>query len=126
MRRKIFLAYLAVQALVIMVVVALFKLNADVKIASVQAGTLFVILPVFLGGWEYKKAGLVRKSFFFGLLQFWVLFALPILGLRLLNWETPFNELSLLGVPGTTLHQFANQSYMLMMAFTLWNYIRRV
>lgn len=108
-----------------MAVVFIFKLNSDVKLASVQAGTLFVLLPLILAALEFKRSGLSRKSFYLGLLQFWVLFAFPILGLRLLNWETPFNELSFLGVPGATLHQFANHSYLVMMALTLWNYIRR-
>lgn len=125
MRLKRFLAYLAVQAFVIIAVVFIFKLNADVKLASVEAGTLFVLLPVILGGVEFRKAGFSRKSFYLGLLQFWILFALPILGLRLFNWDIPFNDLSILGVPGTTLHQYANHSYMVMMALTLWNYIRR-
>jgi len=125
MRQKRFAAYLAVQTIVIIAVVFIFKLNSDVKIASVQAGTLFVLLPLVLGILEYKKAGLSRASFFVGLLQFWVFFALPILGLRLLNWDMPFNELSFLGIPGSVLHQYANHSYLLMMAMTLWNYFRR-
>jgi len=125
MRQKRFAAYLAVQTIVIIAVVFIFKLNTDVKIASVQAGTLFVLLPVVLGVLEYKKAGLSRVSFFVGLLQFWVFFALPILSLRLLNWDMPFNELSFLGIPGSVLHQYANHSYLLMMAMTLWNYFRR-
>ncbi|MBS1971168.1 MAG: hypothetical protein JSU04_12715 [Bdellovibrionales bacterium] len=125
MRQKRFLAYLAGQAVVIIAVVFIFKLNSDVKLASVQAGTLFVLLPLILGILEYKKSKLARVGFFVGLLQFWVFFALPILGLRLLNWDVPFNELSFMGVPGTTLHQYANHSYMVMMALTLWSYIRR-
>lgn len=125
MRQKRFLAYLAGQAVVIIAVVFIFKLNSDAKLASVQAGTLFVLLPLILGILEYKKSKLARISFYVGLLQFWVFFALPILGLRLLNWDVPFNELSFVGVPGTTLHQYANHSYMVMMALTLWNYIRR-
>jgi hypothetical protein len=125
MRQKRFLAYLAGQAVVIIAVVFIFKLNRDVKLASVQAGALFVLLPLALGIFEFKKAGFSRVSFYIGLLQFWVLFALPILGLRLMNWDVPFNELSFLGVPGMTLHQYANHSYMVMMAMTLWNYLRR-
>ncbi|WP_413288662.1 hypothetical protein [Bdellovibrio sp. HCB337] len=125
MRQKRFLAYLAIQAVVILAVVFIFKLNSDVKIASVQAGTLFVLLPMVLGGYEWKRFGLARKSFYVGLMQFWVFFALPILGLRLLNWDTTFNDLSFLGIPGPDLHKYANHSYMLMIALTLWNYIRR-
>lgn len=125
MRQKRFLAYLAGQAVVIFAVVLIFKLNSDVKIASVQAGSLFVLLPLILGILEYKKSGLSRVSFYVGLLQFWIFFALPILGLRLMNWDVSFNELSFLGVPGPALHQYANHSYMLMMVLTLWNYVRR-
>lgn len=125
MRQKRFLAYLALQIIVIISVVLLFKLITDAKLASTVAGALFVILPVALGGYEWKRQGLVRKSFFVGLLQFWIFFALPILGLRLLNWEMDFSELSFLGVPGPMLHKFANHSYLLMMALTLWSFIRK-
>ncbi len=125
MRPKRFLAYLSGQATVIIAVVFIFKLNSDVRLASVQAGALFVLLPLILAILEYKKSKLTRVSFFVGLLQFWVFFALPILGLRLLNWDVPFNELSFIGVPGATLHQYANHSFVVMMALTLWNYIRR-
>lgn len=125
MRQKRFLAYLVAQAVVIIVVIFIFKLNRDVKIASVQAGSLFVLLPLVLGGVEFRRFRFAQKAFYLGLLQFWVLFALPILGLRLFNWDQPFSELSFLGVPGNTLHQFANHSYLFMMALTLWSYIRR-
>lgn len=116
---------MAAQALVIVAVIFIFKLNTDVKLASVQAGTLFFLLPLALGFLEWKKAGFARRSFYLGLLQFWIFFALPILGLRLLNWDANFSELSILGVPASTLHHYANSSYMLMMALTLWNFLRR-
>ena len=119
------MAYLALQVLVIVSVVLLFKLITEVRLASTLAGILFVILLIALGGYEWKRHGFDRKSFYIGLLQFWVLFALPILGLRILNWETAFSELSILGVPGPLLHKYANHSYMIMMVLTLWNYIRK-
>lgn len=125
MRQKRFLLYFLIEILVIISVVFIFKLNSDTKMASVQAGVLFVLLPVFLGMMEWKKSGFSRKSFYIGLLQFWILFALPILGLRLLNWDTPFSELSVLGIQGTSLHQYANFSYLVVVAVTLWNYGRR-
>ena len=125
MRQKRFSAYLAFQIVVIISVVLLFKFITDVKVASTLAGILFVALPAALAGYEGKKHGLVRKSFFIGLLQFWIFFALPILGLRLLNWETAFSDLSFVGVPGPMLHKFANHSYLLMMALTFWNFLRK-
>lgn len=125
MRQKRFLTYLVVQALVIVGVVLLFKIITDVKVASTLAGLLFVGLPVALGIYEWKREGFAHQSFFGGLLQFWVLFALPILGLRLLNWDHAFGDLSFLGVPGPVLHKYANHSYLLMMALTLWSYFRK-
>ncbi len=125
MRQKKFLVYVAIQALVLVCVAFIFKLNLEVKLASVEAGSLFVAIPLALGIVEWKQSGFFRMSFYIGLLQFWIFFALPILGLRLFNWDAPFSELSILGVPGTVLHQYANYSYILMMALTLWNYLRR-
>ena len=122
MRQKRFLIYFLIQVLVIGVVIALFKLNSDVKLASVEAGALFFLWPLYFAVYELRKFGTERKSFFVGLIQFWLLFALPILGLRLMNWEAPFDDLSIFGVPGTLLHKYANTSYLLMMGLTLWNY----
>lgn len=125
MRQKRFLAYLAVQVLVIISVILIFKLMSDVKIASTVAGVLFVVLPVALGGYEWKGHGFERKIFFAGLLQFWIFFALPILGLRLFNWDAAFSDLSVFGVPGPLLHKYANTSYLIMMALTFTNYLRK-
>jgi hypothetical protein len=111
--------------MMIVAVVGIFKLNANMKVASVQTGGLFVLFPVFLGCWEFRQAGFSKRGFFFGLMQFWILFAVPILSLRLLHWDVPFNELSIFGVSGQILHRYANPSYMVMMAFTFWSYLRR-
>jgi hypothetical protein len=125
MRQKRFLAYLTIQVLVIISVILIFKLMSNVKIASTVAGVLFVVLPMALGGYEWKDHGIQRKSFYFGLLQFWVFFALPILGLRLFNWDAAFADLSVLGVPGPVLHKYANTSYLIMMGLTFTNYLRK-
>ena len=123
MRQKRFLYYLLIQAAVIAVVITIFRITADAKLASVGAGALFVVSPLYFAVYETRKFGTARTSFFFGLLQFLLFFALPILAIRLLNWEASFEDLSIFGVPGTILHKFANQSYLLMMALTLWNYL---
>ena len=120
MRQKRFLFYLLVQVLVIIAVTLLFKLNADIKIAAVEAGALFVVMPVVLMGFETLLTGFTRKLWLAGLLQFWLLFALPIIGLRLMNWDVDFKDLSFLGVPGPTLHFWSSKSYLLMMVATAW------
>jgi hypothetical protein len=125
MRQKRFLIYLACQLLVIVGVTLIFKLAEDRQIAATEAGTLFVLLPLLLGFKERKVAGFRRKSFYVGLAQFWLLFALPIFLLRILNWNVPFAELSVLGIPGETMHRYSSSSYMIMMGFTIWNYFRK-
>ena len=118
MRQKRFLVYLLVQALVIVTVVILFKINSDVKVAAAGAGMLFVLMPVILLSIEIRIAGFSKKSWFVGMLQFWVLFAVPILALRVLNWDSDFKDLSFLGVSGPALHYWSNKSYLLMMSVT--------
>lgn len=119
MRRNRFSTYLTLQALVIGAVMILFKFIADRQIAATVAGVLFVGLPLGLMAYEFKQAQFKQKLWFLGTLQFWVLFALPILGLRIFNWGVEFQSLSVFGVPGPLLHQWSSKSYMLWMVVTL-------
>ncbi|MNT29679.1 hypothetical protein D3C72_1654320 [compost metagenome] len=120
MRRKTFLQYFVVQVIVIFFVMALFKWIENRQIAATLAGLLFVIVPLVLMIKEYMRDGMEEKNWFLGTLQFWVLFALPILGIRLLNWGVPFDQLSFIGIPGTVLHSWSSKSYTVMMLVTLW------
>ncbi len=116
MRQKRFSFYMLSQALVIAAVVLLFKVIPDTKIASVCAGALFVFVPLVLMIIEWKLAGFTKKLWFVCVLQFWILFALPIFGLRIFNWDTSFADLSLFGVTGPQFHYWSNKSFMVMMA----------
>ena len=120
MRRKTFLQYFVVQVIVIFFVMALFKFIENRQIAATLAGLLFVLVPLALMIKEYMRAGTEENTWFLGILQFWVLFALPILGIRLLNWGVPFDQLSFIGIPGTVLHSWSSKSYTVMMLVTLW------
>lgn len=124
-RQKRFLAYLGIQAFVTVAVIFIFRFSGDIKMASLLAGGLFVVVPLAIAWAEYKRRGFERKSLFVGLLQFWLLFALPIFWMRLSNWEVPFNELSFLGIPGADMHRWSSSSYTVMMAMTFWNYLKR-
>lgn len=104
----------------IVLVTASFKMIADRQVAATVAGTLFVVVPAVLMLLEYRRARWQELMWYVGVLQFWLLFALPILGLRLLNWGIPFDQLSFLGIPGSVMHQWSSKSYMIMTAFTAW------
>jgi len=114
-----FSIYLMLQAVVIAAVMVIFKVIPDRKVAATVAGTLFVMLPLSLMIYEYATAKLTHKIWWVGVLQFWLVFALPILGLRIFNWEAEFQDLSFMGIPGPTLHQWSSKSYMVMMVVTV-------
>lgn len=124
MRRNAFLGYLLAEVIVIVLVTMSFKFIPERQVAATVAGVLFVGLPLGMMIWEYRRAGLAQMAWFVAVLQFWTVFALPILGMRLANWGVPFEELSFLGIPGPVLHQWSSKSYMVMMAFTLWGWWR--
>ncbi|MNK06267.1 hypothetical protein D3C87_241600 [compost metagenome] len=104
----------------IALVMVIFRTIDDRKIAATVAGALFVGLPLGLMIYEKMTAGFAEKIWYAGTLQFWVLFALPILGLRIFNWGTEFSELTFLGIPGPFLHQWSSKSYMVWMLITLF------
>jgi uncharacterized membrane protein YjdF len=106
------------QALVIVAVIAIFAMISDRQVAATVAGVLFVAMPLGLMAWEHQRAQFEEKTWFAGMLQFWVIFALPILGIRLTNWGVPFDQLSFWGIPGPLLHSWSSKSYMVMMAIT--------
>ncbi|MEN0058820.1 MAG: hypothetical protein AAGB31_08300 [Bdellovibrio sp.] len=122
MRPNAFLGYLVAEVVVIILVTLFFKFIPDRQIAATCAGFLFVGLPVGMMIWEYRRAQLQQQVWFVAVLQFWTVFALPILGMRLLNWRVPFEDLSFLGISGPVLHQWSSKSYMMMMFFTLWGW----
>lgn len=111
----------------IFLVMGIFKFIPDRQVAATLAGTLFVGLPVALMVIEYRRAGLEQFYWFVAVMQFWTLFALPILGMRLANWGVPFEQLSFIGIPGSVLHQWSSKSYIVMMGFTTgaWFKLRR-
>jgi hypothetical protein len=118
MRRNRFLEYLVVQVLVIAAVMLIFAVIPNKQIAATVAGVLFVVMPIALMAWEHQRAGFEEMTWFAGMLQFWVIFALPILGIRLLNWGVPFDQLFFWGLPGPLLHSWSSKSYIVMMVIT--------
>src|SRR5690606_34976149 len=104
----------------ILAVIAIFKLIADRQVAALCAGSLFVLVPLLMMIAEYRAQKLQNWVWLLCALQFWVFFALPIFGMRILNWGTAFNELSFLGISGPTMHELSNKSFMVMLIATAW------
>lgn len=124
MRLNSFLVYLLIQIAVIISVVIIFKVIPDRAIAATVAGILFVVMPLGLMVDHYRRRRGAFRAWYIGVLQFWLLFALTILGVRLLNWGVEFDKLSVFGVPAPLLHQWSSKSYMVMMLVTAWHWYR--
>ncbi len=119
MRQKKYLAYLVLQLSVIAAVIFIFRIIEVRQVAAVFAGALFVLTPIVLLISEYRSSGFQEKVWYFGVLQFWVLFAVPIFCLRIVYWDKPFSEILLLGLSGDQLHVWSSKSYMVMMLITV-------
>lgn len=124
MRQNRFAIYSVLFILVIFAVMIFFRINDDKKMASVQAGALFVIVPLALLLYEIRFYRLEKSLWIFSVLQFWLLFALPIMGLRLLYWQEEFSNLNVLGVSGGLLHTWSSKSYLFMMIITGFEAVR--
>jgi heme exporter protein D len=123
MRQKRFYIYLALELAVIPAVILIFKLNPERRVAALQAGTLFVGLPLVLILKEVFKYKSKEIVWFLSHGQFLLFFAIPILGLRVANWDADFSSLMFLGMSGKTLHGWSNKSFILMLlgtVYTLW------
>lgn len=95
----------------------LFKFSPDRQVAGAMAGIVFIGIPLVLLASELRRSPkhmyqVVTVSVFL------LLSALPIFLLRVLNWGTDFNELSLLGVTGPQLHKLSNVLYIAMIVTT--------
>lgn len=122
--RQRFLKFLILEVAVIFAVMGFFRFIQDRQIAATFAGSLFVGVPLILMIWEYRSEKLKNWVWFLCAAQFWLLFALPILGMRLLSWGIEFDNLRFMGIPGAQMHAWSSKSYTLMMIATAWFWIK--
>lgn len=126
--RKAFALDMVVLALTVPLVMLTFRLIPDRKLAATLAGVLFVLGPIAMI-WSHRRLPWrvgIDGLWWVAVAQFVLLFAIPILGIRLLFWSTPFEELRFFGVPGPQWHRLANTSYLAMavgvLAAGLWRW----
>lgn len=114
--------FLLAQVLTIVAVITLFRTVDDRKIAATVAGFIFVAVPSFFLGWDFKVAARgepLQLIWRFAVLQFLVLFAIPIFWARVFHWNMEFADISVAGVPAALLHRLSNASFTVMMLGTL-------
>jgi hypothetical protein len=102
-------------AVIVILVIGFFKFITDRQIAALCAGFLFLFGPIYVL-WSEKKAGCkLRSASWWGSLVFLFISALPIFLLRIMYWNQPFENLSMLGISGPRLHQVSNYLFIVML-----------
>ena len=97
----------------------LFATIHDRQLAGVIAGVFFILIPLIMLVSELRSAA--RHWYQLASVAIFLVFsALPIFCLRIFNWGTDFNELSLFGVTGPQFHKSSNILYFIMIATTAY------
>ncbi len=122
MRHRKYLYDFVIQIILIFAVMHLFRTIPDRLQASFWAGALFVLLPMSMMGREWIFGRFNNRMWWWAVLQFWILFALPIFIMRVMHPHVSLNEVSLGPIPMSLWHKVSNGSYMLWMLVTLWSW----
>lgn len=110
---------LVFQVLTVPAVILLFK-NFDRKIAAVTASCVFVGFGLFAIA-KLLRWGTWRREFLFWLVALQlVFFTLPIFATRLTNWNSDFDQLSILGFTAPEFHHASQYSGIAILVVGLW------
>ena len=119
LRHNPYFKYLFLQILMLPTIIAIFKYIPDRKIAALFAGSLFIAICLGTFRSEFLRTRFNAKFFWWSGLQFFILFALPIVLLRLFYWEQAFGEIAIGPLRASALHELSNKSYLIWMLGTL-------
>ena len=101
--------------MVVAIVISAFKLIPDKKIASLVAGSAFLLSSILISYYEGYVRKEIRSFSFLTTAVFLLLAAIPIFSMRVLFWSSDFQELELLGMKMELLHKVSNYLFMLML-----------
>lgn len=96
------------------IVIFLFKFIEERKVAATLAGFLFLVVGLTLVSLEWRRQRGAQSTLFWTAWFFLFASVFPILGLRLANWDRPFDETVLFGVTGPSFHRYSNAIYIMM------------
>lgn len=122
MRQKTWIRDLGLLILQVPLVITIFKLVPEKRMAALMAGFVFIGIPAFLMFRRFQQPFQVRLAhqlWWLGVGVFWAVFAIPMMALRLWHWTLPFEEISWLGLPGPVWHQLSNKAFMAMMVLAV-------
>lgn len=121
---KKFRNYFIGELVVIFAVVAVFKIVSERLQAGAVAGTLFVALGVWIVSAGVRDRGFRKTPTFIMALVHLFGSALPLMITRFMNSAAVFDDIRVLGMPGPVFHQVSTGIYLLLMASTVFDWVR--
>lgn len=119
MKKLAYRVQLLILVLWIPCVMLLFKYIEEKRVAALFAGAGFLMWPILFlvqEAFSRRSGKVFSKMHSFICLEFLIFSSLPIFLMRVLNWSTDFNQLSIFGVSANFLHRFSNINYMLLLS----------
>jgi hypothetical protein len=116
--RSPFAQYFVAELIVIVSVIQIFIRVSNRAIAGLIAGSLFVALGVWIAYFGFIDPRMRKSASFWLALVHLGGSALPLLGTRLRNLNTPFEVLDVLGLPGPVFHQVSSTIYLMLIVAT--------
>lgn len=124
MRRRTFVLFFILEILSILFAMYLFRTMSDPRVAGVVAGAGFFTAGMVIIVWTWRW---VEKwtlpTFWLAHIHIWLV-TLPILLVRLANWEEPFPSLTFFGMSGTTFHRTSELVFTLLIVATVVDWLR--
>lgn len=126
-QRSRFRNYLSLEAFVILMVLLSFRVIPDKKMAALVASGLFLVSTGLILYWETRFADFKKRPSFWGAAVFLAFSVLPIIALRLIYWDLPFDEIRVGPWTGADLHRTSNYFFMgMMVCFFVDAHLERV
>lgn len=122
------LLYILLSLLVVPIVIFIFKNIQPKNLAAIFAGTTFLSLSLFVVIFEFQasKSKIVASYSFWGAFLFMLLFSIPMLSVRIMNYEIAFENLEILFMPATDFHRASNTGFLIMMGLFCINWILEI
>jgi hypothetical protein len=121
---RTFLRFLVAEFVVIAAVVMIFRIIETRLMAGAVAGTVFVMLGLYIFISGLKEIRIRRSATFVMACVHLFLVALPLMITRALNATIQFEEVRIWGVPGPVFHQLSTVVYWLMILATVFDWYR--
>lgn len=123
-----FLLYLILSFLTVPLVISIFKGIHPKNLAAIFAGSTFLCLSLFviISEFNFDKTKIIFSLSFWGAFLFMLIFSIPMLFTRIMNYDTAFENLEILMMPAPVFHKASNTGFLIMIGLFFINWILEI